>query len=44
MDDHINLLQIAKELFKRFKEDEISSLAAELAYFFLLSLFPFLIF
>lgn len=44
MDEHINLLQIAKELFKRFKEDEISSLAAELAYFFLLSLFPFLIF
>lgn len=33
-----------KELFLRYKEDEVGGLAAELAYFFLLSLFPFLIF
>jgi membrane protein len=33
-----------KELFKRFDEDEVAGLSAELAYFFLLSLFPFLIF
>ncbi|KAA0544913.1 YihY/virulence factor BrkB family protein [Bacillus sp. BGMRC 2118] len=32
------------ELWKRFKNDEIAGLSAELAYFFLLSLFPFLIF
>ncbi|GMB09273.1 membrane protein [Thermolongibacillus altinsuensis] len=33
-----------RELMKRFEEDEIFRLSAELAYFFLLSLFPFLIF
>ncbi|MFC3885383.1 YihY/virulence factor BrkB family protein [Bacillus songklensis] len=33
-----------KELVWRFQRDEISRLAAELAYYFLLSLFPFLIF
>lgn len=31
-------------LYNRFKEDELSRLSAELAYYFLLSLFPFLIF
>jgi membrane protein len=33
-----------KELVMRFQQDEIPSRAAELAYYFLLSLFPFLIF
>jgi membrane protein len=33
-----------KDLWKRFNDDELAGLAAELAYFFLLSLFPFLIF
>ncbi len=33
-----------KEIWYRFQKDEIAGLAAELAYFFLLSLFPFLIF
>jgi len=33
-----------KELVKRFMEDEVAGLSAQLAYFFLLSLFPFLIF
>ncbi|WP_458414707.1 YihY/virulence factor BrkB family protein [Schinkia sp. CFF1] len=33
-----------KELFRRFNQDEVIGLSAELAYFFLLSLFPFLIF
>ncbi|RAK19191.1 membrane protein [Anoxybacillus vitaminiphilus] len=37
-------LSFVRELVKRFQEDEISRLSAELAYFFLLSLFPFLIF
>lgn len=37
-------LSFLKELFKRFGEDEVGGLSAELAYFFLLSLFPFLIF
>lgn len=36
--------EFIKELIKRFNEDEVAGLAAELAYFFLLSLFPFLIF
>ncbi|MCA1032606.1 YihY/virulence factor BrkB family protein [Bacillus timonensis] len=36
--------QVLKELYLRFNEDEVAGLAAELAYFFLLSLFPFLIF
>lgn len=37
-------LSFIREMAKRFNEDEISRLSAELAYFFLLSLFPFLIF
>jgi membrane protein len=37
-------LSFVRELVKRFQEDEISRLSAELAYFFVLSLFPFLIF
>ncbi|WP_449538855.1 YihY/virulence factor BrkB family protein [Ferdinandcohnia sp. Marseille-Q9671] len=37
-------LRFIKELFLRYKEDEVGGLSAELAYFFLLSLFPFLLF
>lgn len=37
-------LRFIKELILRYKEDEVGGLAAELAYFFLLSLFPFLLF
>ncbi|CDQ20469.1 membrane protein [Halobacillus karajensis] len=33
-----------KELFTRFGEDDVGGMAAQLAYFFLLSLFPFMIF
>ena len=33
-----------KELIKRFASDEVPGLSAQLSYFFLLSLFPFLIF
>lgn len=33
-----------KEIFHRFSRDQIAGMAAELAYFFSLSLFPFLIF
>ncbi|WP_078549906.1 YihY/virulence factor BrkB family protein [Litchfieldia alkalitelluris] len=36
--------EFIKDLIKRFNEDEVAGLSAELAYFFLLSLFPFLIF
>ncbi|MFC4319915.1 YihY/virulence factor BrkB family protein [Litchfieldia salsa] len=39
-----NVWSFVKDLFKRFNEDEVAGLSAELAYFFLLSLFPFLIF
>ncbi|WP_044894955.1 YihY/virulence factor BrkB family protein [Bacillus alveayuensis] len=37
-------LSFVRELVRRFQKDEISRLSAELAYFFVLSLFPFLIF
>ncbi|MBX0359234.1 YihY/virulence factor BrkB family protein [Halobacillus sp. Nhm2S1] len=33
-----------KELFARFGEDDVGGMAAQLSYFFLLSLFPFMIF
>lgn len=35
---------LLRELFLRYVKDEVGGLAAELAYFFLLALFPFLIF
>lgn|SRR5690606_41153 len=37
-------LRFIKEFILRYKEDEVGSMSAELAYFFLLSLFPFLLF
>ncbi|EID42906.1 YihY/virulence factor BrkB family protein [Parageobacillus thermoglucosidasius] len=37
-------LRFIREMARRFQEDEIPRLSAELAYYFLLSLFPFLIF
>ncbi|ALF09532.1 YihY/virulence factor BrkB family protein [Parageobacillus thermoglucosidasius] len=37
-------LTFIREMARRFQEDEIPRLSAELAYYFLLSLFPFLIF
>lgn len=40
---HINSAFI-KELWIRIEKDDVSGMAAQLAYFFLLSLFPFLIF
>ncbi|OEH91328.1 YihY/virulence factor BrkB family protein [Bacillus solimangrovi] len=41
---NLSLRSIGKELYYRFQHDEVPGLAAQLAYFFLLSLFPFLIF
>ncbi|MFD2925062.1 YihY/virulence factor BrkB family protein [Halobacillus naozhouensis] len=38
------MMRFGKELFTRFGEDDIPGMAAQLAYFFLLSLFPFIIF
>lgn len=38
------LKNFAKELFSRFSNHEVAGLAAQLAYFFLLSIFPFMIF
>ncbi|MBD1379618.1 YihY/virulence factor BrkB family protein [Metabacillus arenae] len=35
---------LLKELFKRFANEEVAGNSAEIAYFFMLSLFPFLIF
>ncbi|MDX8361559.1 YihY/virulence factor BrkB family protein [Cytobacillus sp. IB215316] len=40
----MSVVFFVKELFRRFNDDDIIGLSAELAYFFLLSLFPFLIF
>ncbi|TGB03924.1 YihY/virulence factor BrkB family protein [Halobacillus salinus] len=39
-----DLISIGKELINRFGKDDVSGMAAQLAYFFLLSLFPFMIF
>ncbi|WP_085993179.1 YihY/virulence factor BrkB family protein [Oceanobacillus senegalensis] len=39
-----NLIAIGKQLFKRIDDVDAFGLAAQLAYFFLLSLFPFLLF
>ncbi|WLR58361.1 YihY/virulence factor BrkB family protein [Pseudalkalibacillus hwajinpoensis] len=36
--------QFSKQLFSRIKEHQVTDLSAQLAYYFLLSLFPFLIF
>ncbi|SEQ49750.1 YihY/virulence factor BrkB family protein [Piscibacillus halophilus] len=37
-------IQFWKELYEHFVEDDVVGMSAQLAYFFLLSLFPFLIF
>lgn len=37
-------MSFIKELFVRFGEDDVGGMSAQLAYFFLLSLFPFMIF
>jgi membrane protein len=37
-------IRFVKEMMRRYKEEEVASLGAELAYYFLLSLFPFLVF
>ncbi|MGP4067207.1 YihY/virulence factor BrkB family protein [Halobacillus sp. B29] len=39
-----SVLTFGKELLTRFRDDDVAGLAAQLAYFFLLSLFPFMIF
>ncbi|WP_040984616.1 YihY/virulence factor BrkB family protein [Oceanobacillus jeddahense] len=39
-----NLRNVGKDFWGRYKEVEVFGLAAQLAYFFILSLFPFLIF
>lgn len=36
--------KLGKEMFHRFMDDEVVGISAQLAYFFLLSLFPFMIF
>ncbi|MCA0971926.1 YihY/virulence factor BrkB family protein [Halobacillus litoralis] len=38
------VVSIVKELIERFGKDDVGGMAAQLAYFFLLSLFPFMIF
>jgi membrane protein len=40
----MGIIMFVKHLYHRFERDEVLGRAAELAYFFLLSLFPFLIF
>lgn len=38
------IIEFGKEVFKRFNNIEVTGMSAQLAYFFLLSLFPFLLF
>ncbi len=38
------MLFFIKELYRRYVEDEVAAYGAEMAYYFLLSIFPFLIF
>ncbi|WP_345242807.1 YihY/virulence factor BrkB family protein [Pontibacillus salipaludis] len=38
------IIQFGKDLVRRFSDHEVAGLAAQLAYFFLLSIFPFMIF
>ena len=40
----LSFLQFVKDVSRKFRDDEVIGLSAQLAYFFLLSLFPFLIF
>ncbi len=39
-----SLIDVFKKLYKRFSEDEITALSAQLTYYLILSFFPFLIF
>ncbi|MFC2949573.1 YihY/virulence factor BrkB family protein [Virgibacillus sediminis] len=39
-----NTVKVAKQVYHRMMEEDVFGLAAQLAYFFLLSLFPFLLF
>jgi membrane protein len=39
-----NIIAVSKQLFQRMEQVDIFGIAAQLAYFFLLSLFPFLLF
>jgi membrane protein len=39
-----SFIHFVKDVYRRYKEEGVASLGAELAYFFLLSLFPFLVF
>lgn len=38
------IIEFGKELFKRFSDVDVPGMSSQLAYFFLLSLFPFLVF
>ncbi len=42
--EHISFFEFIKRLFKRLMDTDVTGLAAQLSYFFLLSLFPLLIF
>lgn len=44
MQNEVTLFQFCRDVWKRVNRDEVMGMAAQLAYFFLLSLFPFLIF
>jgi len=39
-----NLTKIVKDLYYRFNDDDVPALASQLAYYFILAIFPFLIF
>jgi len=38
------IIPLAKDLYFRFNDDDVPALASQLAYYFILALFPFLIF
>lgn len=40
----LRIVEIAKDLYFRFNDDDVPALASQLAYYFILAIFPFLIF
>jgi len=41
---HIWIIELFKDLYFRFNDDDVPALASQLAYYFILAIFPFLIF
>jgi len=41
---NLKLIEIIKDIYTRSRDDDVPALAAQLTYYFILALFPFLIF